>query len=172
MSFSAVRKLRIGDDIPAQAEKNKADGNLFEKNRVLRIDFDPKVVDKVDRLYNAMEELSVIKKDYERRMKPLEAQVKQLKDELLEYAQEENVHVILGRVAMVEYSPRMSRAIAPVKFLQFLKDLGTGKRFWHYVDIKVTEPIKDFGENVLIASGVLDSSFNSFGTVKVKLKEG
>jgi ribonucleotide reductase alpha subunit len=168
MSFAAVRRLRIGDD--TQAEKNDGNVNLFEKNRVLRIDFDPKVGDKVDRLHKVTEELSKLNQDHKKRVKSLEAAKSVLEKELLEYAQEEKVTTVMGRTAVVEYTSKTSRSIEPVKFLQFLKELGKGKRFWHYANIAITEPIKDFGENVLLSTDVLEVNVNPYGTLKTKLK--
>jgi hypothetical protein len=165
-----VRKLRIGDE--QASEKSDEKEILFEKNRVLRIDFDPKVGDKIDRLYKAQEELDVISRDYKRRVKPLEATVSMLKQEILEYAETEQVTTVRGRTATLEYLPKTSREIAPVKFLKFLKDLGKGNKFWDYTKINITDPIKDFGENVLESVGVLETKSNPYGIAKVRPREG
>jgi hypothetical protein len=163
------RKLRIG---------NELDGNIAEENytaqenkRLLRIDYNPDMWEKVDNLFTAKKEMKAKEEAFKAQTMVLARKISALEEELLEYAEKSKVFVINGRKAVLKYKPKMSRKIMPDKFLHFLKSLGKATDFWKYVKINLKEPINDYGENILETSNVLDFEVNPYGKMDLYSKD-
>lgn len=128
------------------------------------------IVKKVAILYQKKERYNELTKQYKNDTKKLSEQIAVLEDELREYAQTNKVKKFDAGDIAVSFTARNTRSIQTRQFLAFLKKHNRLAAFYELAAVKLTETIKQFGEAVLEAEGVISVSCNPYSSLKLKLK--
>lgn len=160
-----ARKLRISDDtgniIPERVVTDT------ETGRTLRIK-NTEILDKIDRLSVLSERLSAKKAAFKKETDSLSSEVDRLKQEILTYASENKLSELRANSAVATFSSGISRSVDAKKLLKFLSGLGRAKDFYSFVDVRIGDVTKNFGEVVLESAGVLDVNVKQYSSIKVK----
>lgn len=158
-----MRKLRIPQN---EGTSTNIEQDEIQVNRKLRAN-DVEIEQKVERLLALQTKFSEEEKAFKSKTTKMKSEIDNLKKELLEYGEENKLENIVAQAATVTFSSRVSRRIDPKLFLAFLNAHGRAKSFYDYVDVPLTNAIKNFGEAVLESSGAMTSTVNQYAGLKV-----
>ena len=156
-----MRKLRIDGNAAIDQFVNQQEPVTSE--RKLRVQIDPELRRKADRLLALKSVLSAKKKE----IKALETEIIALQADLIAYGKENLLERLTTDNTLVEFTSRVQRNIDPKSFLTFLQGHGRTKEFYNFVDVPIGRAVSNFGEAVLEASGVISSSSTEYAGLKV-----
>ena len=156
-----MRKLRTNEN-HSNCNEIESSEELKDSERKLRVQND-ELLKKADRLLLLKEQLS----QREKETKVLKNEIAVIQSELLEYGKENNLESLTSNNAFVQFQSKVSRKIDPRLFLTFLADHGRAKDFYSYVDVPITNAIKNFGEAILESSGILMSTCHDYSVIKI-----
>lgn len=160
-----ARKLRISEDkVNIETDQVMPD---VETSRALRIK-NTEILDKIDRLSILSERLSAKKAELKKETDSLSSEVDRLKQEILTYASENKLSELRANSAVATFSSGISRSVDAKKLLKFLSGLGRAQDFYSFVDVRIGDVTKNFGEVVLESAGVLDVNVKQYSSIKVK----
>ena len=160
-----ARKLRISDDNSSVAKTSVMPE--VDTNRSLRIK-NTEILEKIDRLSILSDRLSAKKAEFKKETDLLSSEVDRLKQEILTYASDNKLSELKATSAIATFSSGTSRSVDAKKLLKFLSGLGRAKDFYTFVDVRVGDVTKNFGEVVLESAGVLTINVKKYSSIKVK----
>ncbi len=161
-----MRKLRISGNT-AMVETAEPEVTV---ERRLRPSLPDEIIEKVDRYRKVSSELKEKERIFKAETKNLQTEEAALKRELLLYGKQNDLESLTTDTTLLEYTTRVQRTIDPKQFLKFLQSIGNTKLFYDYCNVPITNAISNFGEAVLTASDVLQSSVNQYAGLKVQAK--
>ena len=160
-----ARKLRISDDNSSVAENSVMPE--VDTNRSLRIK-NTEILEKIDRLSILSDRLSTKKAEFKKETDALSSEVDRLKQEILTYASDNKLSELKATSAIATFSSGVSRSVDAKKLLKFLSGLGRAQDFYSFVDVRIGDVTKHFGEVVLESAGVLTINVKKYSSIKVK----
>jgi hypothetical protein len=162
MNLTTARKLHMND-------ASLVDDNLKNVDQV--IDKSIKLVDRLEESIVADINRAILLdakiKKVKASIREEEKELKEIKANLLDYARTNDLKTMEGGEGKVCFSPRVSRNVNVKNLFLFLQREKKLPTFWKYVKGVLKALTADYGEQVLENEGVISSSADLFGSMKV-----
>lgn len=164
-----MRKLRFSGNTAMVSEEENVSTDLPVERRI-RSSIPDEILDMIDRYRVVKSALTEKEKLFKEETKDLQSEEAELKRELLQYGEQNQLESVTTETTVLQYTSRVQRTIDPARFLRFLQSIGKTKAFYDYCNVPITHAIQNFGEAVLTSSEVLQSTVNSYAGLKIRLK--
>lgn len=128
------------------------------------------VSSKVDRYASAQNKFKSLETKFKAESKPYKTEMENILPELREVAKERDTITLMGDKSMLVFGGRTESAVDPIKLFQFFQSEQNVRRFFDFIKVQVTELKDAFGEEALIAAGLLVKETNKFHSAKCTAK--
>ena len=164
-----MRKLRmtgetdnrsVGEEMMQPDVSKTAERKLRKDNK--------EIFDKVSRLFAMEKALAARKAEFKKDISKVEGIVNDLRADILSFCSTNEIDKLTGERFSVEVTDKVSRRIDPELFLKFLSAHNKTKNFYDFVTVPIGSASSHFGEAVLDAAGVIQSSVTKYSGLKIK----